>query len=358
MRSYSELLKKQILNTVHHNLLAYTPSLQMQVVYRGELIADITLGRKYKYYDYASLTKIVFAVPALMQAVDLHKIKINDPISKYLSWWPHKKITLKQVLSHSAGLPWWAPFYSELDLTKVPKVRREQLKNILSKSEILKSKKSTYSDVDFILLGFLLEKLYKKPLAQIWKNLNYAKKLKTVHFNELSSGTKSQVNSVLGDKFSAHRFHLKYPKAQYAPTEKCPWRKKTLQGEVHDENTWSFGGVSSHAGLFGTMDDLTHYGLLLRAGILNKTAIKEKSTTIAKSSTVQLFTKRAIPAAKGDWALGFMLPTKGQASCGKHFHPTSIGHTGFSGTSLWFDPQRDLLVTILSNRVHPTYSIA
>jgi CubicO group peptidase (beta-lactamase class C family) len=246
------------------------------------------------------------------------------------------------VLSHSAGLPWWAPYYSELDLTKSPKARREQLKNILSKSEILKSKKSTYSDVDFILLGFLLEKLYKKPLAQIWKNLNYAKKLKTVHFNELSSGSKSQVNSVQGDKFSAYRFHLKYPKAQYAPTEKCPWRNKTLQGEVHDENTWSFGGVSSHAGLFGTIDDLTNYGMFLR------------SMTLAKPATVKLFTKRAIPAAKGDWALGFMLPTKGQASCGKHFHPTSIGHTGFSGTSLWFDPQRDLLVTILSNRVHPT----
>ncbi|MCM2283108.1 MAG: serine hydrolase, partial [Bdellovibrionaceae bacterium] len=134
----------------------------------------------------------------------------------------------------------------------------------------------------------------------------------------------------------------------YAPTEFCPWRKKTIQGEVHDENTWVLGGVAPHAGLFGTLDDLSRWGLCLRS------SLRGGSGGLARPETVARFARRALPRARGDWALGFMLPGLKGASCGKYFSRLSVGHLGFTGTSLWYDPRRDLLVTVLSNRVHPT----
>jgi CubicO group peptidase (beta-lactamase class C family) len=122
-----------------------------------------------------------------------------------------------------------------------------------------------------------------------------------------------------------------------------------MRGQVHDENTWSLKGVAPHAGLFGTLDDLSKWGLLLRSAMRGK-----NSKHFASSPTVKLFTHRAISRTRGDWALGFMLPGKDTPSAGPHFSAQSVGHTGFTGTSIWYDPKRDLLVTIVSNRVHPT----
>src|SRR5690606_36055735 len=96
------------------------------------------------------------------------------------------------------------------------------------------------------------------------------------------------------------------------------------------------------------IDDLSRWGLLLRA------SIRGERKGFVSEKTARLFTKRAIPGSRGDWALGFMMPSKGTASCGPLFSADSVGHTGFTGTSLWYDPRKDLLVTILSNRVHLT----
>ena len=183
-----------------------------------------------------------------------------------------------------------------------------------------------YSDVGFITLGHALEMMFCRPLIETWnevKELFYPK---------------STLN------FHPHNVPVFKP-SLYAPTERSEWRKKTIQGEVHDDNAWAFGGVSTHAGLFGSIDDLSTAGLFIRGQLhgLAKTAIKQK--------TAKLFAGRARPEGKGDWALGYMMPTPGSASCGSMFSTNSIGHTGFTGTSLWFDPQEDLFVSILSNRV-------
>jgi CubicO group peptidase (beta-lactamase class C family) len=131
----------------------------------------------------------------------------------------------------------------------------------------------------------------------------------------------------------------------YAPTEECPVRRKLVQGEVHDLNAWALGGVSTHAGLFGSIDDVGWFSLHLRSHLLGiaRYSIRQK--------TAQLFAKRALPEGHGDWAMGYMMPTPGAASCGTYFSLDSIGHTGFTGTSVWYDPKMDLSVCILSNRV-------
>ncbi|MGZ3723862.1 MAG: serine hydrolase, partial [Bdellovibrionales bacterium] len=123
---------------------------------------------------------------------------------------------------------------------------------------------------------------------------------------------------------------------------------KVLQGEVHDDNTWALAGVAPHAGLFAPIEAVSDWGLKLRAAVLHD------SKRFGDPKMVRRFVTRQIPPQVGDWGLCFMKPTKGAASCGRYFSPKSFGHTGFTGTSLWMDPIHDVLVVILSNRVHPT----
>jgi CubicO group peptidase (beta-lactamase class C family) len=218
------------------------------------------------------------------------------------------------------------PFYETVDLSLDWQQRRQWLYTRLQTAPCKRTGKAVYSDLGYMLLGFVLEAWSHRNLLDVWK--------------DMKAGTYPE--SSLG-------FHLNnrpaHPVEQYAPTEVCPWRHKRLQGEVHDDNTWSLGGVSTHAGLFGSIDDLAEYGLTLRAQLLGLAGAK------VHQATAQLFAHRAVAPEVGDWALGFMMPSPQRASCGRYFSPESIGHTGFTGTSLWYDPVRDLLVTILSNRV-------
>jgi CubicO group peptidase (beta-lactamase class C family) len=330
MNSFEKQIKSGILRATNGDLESVTPGLCLQVISHGKLKADIKMGETYRYYDLASLTKIIFTNSMFMELYDESRIELNDKVSAILDWWPYKNIQLNDLLSHSAGLSNWAPFYKKINVKKSLIEKRQQLKKMLLKTERSRSSKpkAVYSDIDYLVLGFVLEELCGVDLLHIWKNLQWREKVPSLHFN-------------LNNK-------PLYKREFYAPTEKCLWRKKILQGEVHDDNTWSFGGVSSHAGLFGTIDDVTKYGQALRK------SYRGEQSWLASHETVKKFTKRAIPMSRGDWALGFMLPTRGRSSCGKYFDESSFGHTGFTGTSLWYDPKRDLLVTLLSNRVHPT----
>jgi CubicO group peptidase (beta-lactamase class C family) len=144
-----------------------------------------------------------------------------------------------------------------------------------------------------------------------------------------------------------------------APTERDPWRGRVLRGEVHDENAFALGGVAPHAGLFGTASDLARFAqMMLNGGTL-------EGRRIVSPATVDLFTRRAgVPGSTR--ALGWDTPTDesgarssvpgepGYSSAGSLFSPRSFGHTGFTGTSMWMDPDRGLFLILLTNRVHPT----
>jgi len=201
--------------------------------------------------------------------------------------------------------------------------RREQLRDIIKGLKIEKTETAVYSDVGFLVLSHLLEVLFEKPLLDVWSVIK----------NKFYAGTTLEFHA---DNHTATKLSL------FAPTEECPVRKKLVQGEVHDLNCWALGGVSTHAGLFGSIDDLGWYSLHLRSQLLGiaRYSIRQK--------TAQLFAKRALPEGKGDWAMGYMMPTPGSASCGSYFSLDSIGHTGFTGTSIWYDAKMDLSVNILS----------
>ena len=290
------------------------------------MVCDVRVGDTRSIYDLASLTKIVFTQQAMMQAFEQGLWNLASTVGDTLADFSHPDIRITELMTHTSGITWWMPFYETVDPSLDWQQRRQWLYAQLQAAPCVRTGKAVYSDLGYMLLGFLLEVWSRNNLLEVWQDL----KASTYPHTRLA-------------------FHLDnlppHPVEQYAPTELCPWRLKRLQGEVHDDNAWSLGGVSTHAGLFGSIDDLAGYGLVLRAQLLGGAGAR------VRQATAQLFAQRALAPEVGDWALGFMLPAAQGASCGRYFSPQSIGHTGFTGTSLWYDPTRDLLVSLLSNRV-------
>jgi CubicO group peptidase (beta-lactamase class C family) len=241
-------------------------------------------------------------------------------------------VTVRQLLTHSGGLLWWAPLYKEL------KGKEAYLERIVAMDLSYEpGTKSVYSDLGIILLGDILERLGGAP------------------FEEMA---RRRVIGPLEMKDAQYR-----PPAalvpRIAPTENDPWRGRVVRGEVHDENALALGGVAPHAGLFATAADLSHLSqMLLDGGSFG-------GRRIVSRATVELFTERAgVPGSSR--ALGWDTPNDGEgersstpgqpgySSAGSLFSARSFGHTGFTGTSMWMDPERDLYVILLTNRVHPT----
>ncbi len=324
MNSFEKFLKSQLKS---QDQLEY-PGCKIQVYFKGKLKVDLSWRKTYHFYDLASLTKIIFTTQWYMDQVSKGLLSVESPVVQFLPWYLYKDIKIKQLLNHSAGNSWWQPFYKSLTQDLSVDQKYQQLEKLCQTAPIEKQERAVYSDIDFFLLGSVMQRCVQKPLFECWQDLFESYYSRThFHFRPLENS--------------------KNKKSLYAPTENCPWRNKILQGEVHDENAWALGGVGPHAGLFGTIDDLSSYGLGLREALLGK-------SKILSAPTVQHFIQRSLPASRGDWGLGFMLPSPSGSSAGERFDKSSFGHTGFTGTSFWFDPKKDLFVSILSNRVHPS----
>lgn len=315
-----------LVQRIQQALPGVTPGVRLRTYLAGQQVHDLAVGQTWPAYDLASLTKVVFTQQAMMQAFDRGQWSLGTRVAEVLPDFPNTDVRITELLTHSSGIEWWKPFHLSVDPSLPWLQKRAWLYGELKKSVFNQTGQSVYSDLGFMLLGFILERLAGRNLLEVWAD------------------TKARVyaGTVLA-------FHVenRIPDAleRFAPTEDCPWRQRVVHGQVHDENTFGLGGVSSHAGLFGGIDDVAAFGLNLRA------QLRGLSNTWVRQETAQLFTRRAVPRATGDWALGFMMPALEGASCGRHFSEASVGHTGFTGTSVWYDPDRDLLVVILSNRV-------
>lgn len=320
------VLEKNLIRQLEESIRDTTPGVMVRAYQGGKIICDVAVGNTHAYYDVASLTKVIFTVQGMMYAFELGKWNYNTKVADILPWFPHKETKITELLTHSSGLPWWLPLYQEINTSLSLENRRNQLRDMVKSMKIEKSDSAVYSDVGFLVLGFILESLFDRPLLDVWTEIK----------NKFYLGTTLE-------------FHLNNEPPNrsglYAPTEECPVRKKLIQGEVHDLNCWALGGISTHAGLFGSIDDVGWFSLHLRSQLMGiaRYSIRQK--------TAQLFAKRSLPEGRGDWAMGYMMPTAGAASCGTYFSLESIGHTGFTGTSVWYDPRMDMSVVILSNRV-------
>lgn len=257
-------------------------------------------------YDLASLTKVVATTTMAMILVDEGRLDLDQAV--------REGVTVRHLLSHSSGLPALAPFFKEI------RGKEAYVERILAMDlEYPPGSRSVYSDPGIILLGDILERAAGQPLATF---------------------VEERVLGPLGMKDTLYRPPPEL-RPRIAPTAFDPWRGRLIHGEVHDENAFAMGGIAPHAGLFGTAGDLARFaGMMLNGGIVSR-------------QTIDLFTRKAgVPGS--DRALGWDTKSAEGSSAGTLLSSRSFGHTGFTGTSIWIDPERRLFIILLTNRVHPT----
>ncbi len=270
-------------------------------------------------FDLASLTKVIATASMAMRQVDVGGLTLDASLADILPGWRHPGgycgIHVRHLLDHSAGFPGHVRLF---DSTEGRAGYEAAIRCLALKAE--PGRVSEYSDVGFILLGFLLETWGGAPLDR--------------QFCPLAA-------LLDGDMTFCPPEALR---ARVAPTEIDPWRGRLLQGEVHDENAAALGGVAGHAGLFGTGPAVGAFARLVLRTF-------HERTPLGSPDLMRTFARRTETPGSRALAWDTMLPT---SSCGTKLSPTAIGHTGFTGTSLWIDWERDLYVAMLTNRVHPT----
>ncbi len=293
--------------------------------------ADASTGT---LFDLASLTKVISTTTLAMKAIDAGVLRLDDPVAGWLAHWrgaDRETVTIRDLLAHCSGLTAYLPFFR--DYTGRTEFERAICALPL---EYPPRTQSIYSDLGFMLLGFVLEDAEARRTADraVPGISNPACSL-SAQFQRIASFVTAEPLT-----FNPPREW----RTRIAPTQVDTWRGRLLVGEVHDENAWALGGAAGHAGLFGTAGAV---GAFARA-VLHTIA---GEPVLARSETLRTFiTRTEIPGSSRALGWDTMLPT---SSCGTKLSPTSIGHTGFTGTSLWIDWERDLYITLLTNRVHP-----
>lgn len=297
-------------------------------------------------FDLASLTKPIATTTAFMLLVKEKKLRLDDLITRVIPMYGvfgKNLTTFRHLLNHSSGLPAWRAYFEEIirgeKAGRIHFVASRAAKNYVYE-QIHREKPlsapgtlSLYSDLGFMLLGEAIEVVTSNTLDRycqdkIFKPLG----LRATGFVDLTQLRTRRLHPV---------------EEMIAPTEHCPWRKKLLCGEVHDDNAHAMGGVSGHAGLFSSAHDVHQF--LLRMS----QCFQGRSDFLPQSLVQEFFSKSETPAA-GSFALGWDTPASEGSASGHRFSSRSVGHLGFTGCSLWWDLEKNCHVILLTNRVHPS----
>lgn len=271
-------------------------------------------------FDLASLTKVIATTTLAMVAADNGQLRPADRVSRCLPEWrgtDRATATIEDLLEHASGLT------DHLPLFRDHRGRQEFERAICTLPlEYAPRTQSIYSDLGFMLLGFIIEDAIDSRLDAAFARLAAGQDWGDLGF---LPGSSRRLRS--------------------APTEVDPWRGRLLAGEVHDENAHALGGIAGHAGMFGTAREVGAFARTMLASF-------DGAARLASPATFGRFmTRSRVPGSSRALGWDTMLPA---SSCGTRMSPAAIGHTGFTGTSLWIDPTHDLYVVLLTNRVHPT----
>jgi serine-type D-Ala-D-Ala carboxypeptidase len=287
-------------------------------------------------FDLASVTKIFGTSSMIADLVERGKLKWDTRVSDILKGYAFKEIRVRHLLSHTAGFIAWRPLWEELNVKFQPQfiseisveARQSAMREIVLKiaPEVPVETRELYSDISFLLLGFVIEELTGLPLDRaitelLWRPMG----IERAYYRHVTTkaGLASDLNSAV------------------AATEDSEWRGGILQGQVHDDNTWAMGGYAGHAGAFSDARDLLFFAKRLFEGHFSFKIRDQMWTPV-------------------DWpqgctrTLGWDTPSAENSMVGTKMSRRSVGHWGYTGTSLWFDPEREIAVVLLSNRVHPS----
>jgi len=308
-------------------------------------------------FDVASLTKVVATGTLAALLVKDGRVELDAPA---VEWLPRfrgggkERVTVRQLLAHSSGLPWWRPWFERAAADPVagqaflpPDRRPGDLRDAFSRGrEILEEAlweepleappgtRALYGDPAFLALGFLLERAGGAPLDRL--------------FADRVAGPLG-----LGDTFFVGPGHLAVGQGPcagrtYAPTERCPHRGEVNRGAVNDDNAWAMGGVAGHAGLFSTAADVA------RLGQEWQDALSGRGRILDEGVACEFARRDATPGSER--ALGWDTPSPAGSSIGSRLGRGplgAIGHLGYTGCSLWIDLDRGLSCALLTNHVHP-----
>ncbi len=296
-------------------------------------------------FDLSSLTKVLATSTAMMLLIREGKVRLDDRVTRFFhNFGVHGKtyITFRHLLGHYSGLAAWRPFYGQIaDIERKGRINfmasrgakeyvYEQIHR--EKLEAPAGSRAIYSDLNFMLLGEVVEQVTGGGLNRFCRDRIFRPlSLRATDFVDISL-------------VRTHR--LEPVPEMFAATEICPTRKRLLVGEVHDENAYAMGGAAGHAGLFGPVKEVDRI-------LAELIACYHGRSDLVPRSLITEFWKRNDVVKGSTWALGWDTPTAGNSSAGTHFSPAAVGHLGFTGTSIWIEPEREIAVTILTNRVHP-----
>jgi CubicO group peptidase (beta-lactamase class C family) len=302
--------------------------------------------REETIFDLASLTKPLATALATMIMVKERKIALDDRVTRFFhnfGVYGKTHVTFRHLLAHTSGLPAWRPFWKD-----ILRIEREGRINFTAsrgakefvyeaiqreKPEAPAGARAVYSDLGFMLLGAVIEEVSGMSLdrychQRIFKPLG----LRSTSFVDLSVLRTRRLEPIA---------------EMIAPTERCPWRKRILCGEVHDDNAFAMGGVAGHAGLFSSARDIDRIATVLRE-------CYDGQSLFLPAAVVREFWRHDDGGGASTWALGWDTPSARDSTAGSELSRHAVGHVGFTGTSLWMDLERDLHVIVLSNRVHPS----
>jgi CubicO group peptidase (beta-lactamase class C family) len=277
-------------------------------------------------WDLASLTKVIGTTSATMVLVDDGVLTLDDRVVEHLPTWaegdPRKAdVTIRQLLTHRAGLPAFRRWYLELE-------GREAYDRAIDMEalEAEPGERYEYSDIGVMTLARVLEAVSGQSLDRL--------------LEERLFGPVGMVDTGFVPPADL--------RTRIAPTEiDTIYRGYHVHGEVHDENAHAYGGVAGHAGLFSTATDLSRFArMMLRGGVT------DGEERVIEAATVERFTTRQMEASSR--GLGWDTPSGANSSAGRWMTASAFGHTGYTGTSIWVDPELDLFVIVLTNRVNPT----
>jgi len=295
-------------------------------------------------FDLASLTKPLVTATAVLRLIEDGRVGLDEPVGKYLPPFGERgkeAVTVRHLLNHTAGLKPWRAFY-EAFVERERKTGERVLCTIAAKQAVFDriarsalvhepGDAAVYGDLDFIALGWLVEEVTRESLDAFFAE-RIAEPLGLADARFIPTG----------DGAPALRETLR---RRTAATENCPWRNRILWGEVHDPNAWAMGGVAGHAGLFATAADVMRFAEV----VLDVWHGRSEQLT---RELLRTFLTRQDAPSEASWALGWDTPTPGASTSGQYFSANSVGHLGFTGTSLWIDLERQAIVVMLTNRVH------
>lgn len=299
-------------------------------------------------FDIASVTNVLVTTTLLMQLVEMGRLRLDDRVSRYIQGfgvYGKSPITVRQVLAHASGLAHWHPYFEEL-LKVNAAVRRgimtsrgakEFVHNSINRAQ-LKYEPGTrqlYSDLGFMLLGHLIEVL---------TGLKLDKAAQRYVFQPLGLKATSYIDLTLIRRRGIHPV-----RDLIAPTEECPWRRRVLCGEVHDDNAWAMGGIAGHSGVFSTAADLHLFAAEMLKASLGRSAF-------LKQETIRHFWNAGRTSPVEGWRYGWDSPSKENGLSESRLSPGAVGQNGFTGCSIWLEPEQGLDIILLSNRIHPTRS--